>query len=72
MELIVFISYNDERKANIRAEETENRLVLQGMNEDPHIFILIRQIIQIITHETPLENVQREFGMINEIIQCQH
>lgn len=69
--LIVYLGSEDEAKAKIRDEETENLLTIRGSEDDPERFALVRQIFQTITHETSIEKKQREIEMINDINQCQ-
>lgn len=55
MGLIVYIAYEEEAKAKVHVEETENRLLLRGKDEEPQRLNLIRQHTEAIAHETEFE-----------------
>lgn len=50
--LIVYLGCDDEAKAKLRAEETEDHLQLKGNTGDPDRTQLIHKIIETIAHET--------------------
>lgn len=70
MGLIIYLACDDEAKAKLRAEETENRLILKGSSDDPNRVALIEKLLTAIAYETPSERIQREVAMLTDIHGC--
>lgn len=55
MYMKIYLEFDIKEKEKLRAEETEKRLTLKVLEEDPHGIQLAKKIIQKIAHEYILE-----------------
>lgn len=60
MGLRIYIACDEEEKAEVHAEETENRTILKGSGDDPQRIELVKQIIMGTVHETPSETYREK------------
>lgn len=67
---IVFRTCDYKYKAKLRSDETEGRMNLKGMIDDPDRTTLLQKIIENNAHETASERIQREVRLLSDIHQC--